>query len=498
MSPEPCWSGRRARPATDGLLAHRRESWRRTCRCRASTEAHGQEGPTIGPRTRWVTRARTSSIRRYVAAWRGEHAQGRRGRVPRAEWAPGTAQVDFELPGDTVAGRTVDPQKPWVVTLPHSNACFCAALPCERAEVFCRGLRAVFRADGRAPRLLVLDNATEAGRMAFGKVTESRLSPSSARYRCEEPLQPPTPGTRRGRWRTPWASCAATSPRPGPRGGLAGRAQREARVRLRGRINAGARNGGGQEDRGGAPDDPRRHAGAARHAVDAVRWAHARADKRGYVRVDGNPYTAPAPHGTTVSRWWACAPHCGGASPRQARGHARSFGEGETVRNLVSLDARLVARPRAFGEPTIRGTCRRSGGRPSTAAQGRQEAGAPGTGRAAGVAGFRAACEATEHARWRRVPDEASCGRFSRGARRGAGAAGSRPARLRRVPEAEAIQAAADELAARVVAAGRSVMLTKSVFSPSAGEGAPRQSSTSRLHPSRVREQEASKRKRTS
>ena len=90
------------------------------------------------------------------------------------EWAPGTAQVDFGNFRATVAGRAVDPRL-LMVTLPHSNARLCVALPCKRAEVFFRGTRAVFERIGRAPLVLVLDNATEVGRMALGKVTESSV-----------------------------------------------------------------------------------------------------------------------------------------------------------------------------------------------------------------------------------------------------------------------------------------------------------------------------------
>lgn len=75
-----------------------------------------------------------SSIRRYVAAWRGDHAQGPRDGYLELEWAPGTAQVDFGNFRATVAGRAVG-LKLLVVTLPHSNARYCVALPCERAEV---------------------------------------------------------------------------------------------------------------------------------------------------------------------------------------------------------------------------------------------------------------------------------------------------------------------------------------------------------------------------
>lgn len=115
-----------------------------------------------------------SSTGRYVAAWRGEHARGPRDGYLEPGWAPGTAQVDFGNFRATVAGRTVDPRL-LVAALPHPDARFCVALPCEGAEVFCRGPGAAFGRIGRAPRLLVPGDATEAGRMAFGKVTESGL-----------------------------------------------------------------------------------------------------------------------------------------------------------------------------------------------------------------------------------------------------------------------------------------------------------------------------------
>jgi hypothetical protein len=75
-----------------------------------------------------------SSTGRYVAAWRGEHAQGPRDGYLEPGWAPGTAQVDFGNFRATVAGRAIDPRL-LVVTLPHPDARFCVALPCERAEV---------------------------------------------------------------------------------------------------------------------------------------------------------------------------------------------------------------------------------------------------------------------------------------------------------------------------------------------------------------------------
>ena len=66
---------------------------------------------------------------------------------------------------------------------------------CEKAECFCEGLAGVFELVGRVPRVMVLDNATEAGRMLFGKVTESRLfSQLKAHYRLESRFRDPHSG----------------------------------------------------------------------------------------------------------------------------------------------------------------------------------------------------------------------------------------------------------------------------------------------------------------
>ena len=69
------------------------------------------------------------------------------------------------------------------------------ATGCEKAECFCEGLVEVFELVGRVPRVMVLDNATEAGRMLFGKVTESRLfSQLKAHYRFESRFRDPHSG----------------------------------------------------------------------------------------------------------------------------------------------------------------------------------------------------------------------------------------------------------------------------------------------------------------
>ena len=69
------------------------------------------------------------------------------------------------------------------------------ATGCERAECFCEGLVEVLGLVGRVPRVMVLDNATEAGRMLFGKAAESRLfSQPRAHYRFESRFRDPHSG----------------------------------------------------------------------------------------------------------------------------------------------------------------------------------------------------------------------------------------------------------------------------------------------------------------
>ena len=89
---------------------------------------------------------------------------------------------------------------------------------------------------------------------------------------------------------------------------------------------------------------------------DAVRWVRARADKRGYVTVDGREYVAgPAWH----SRELLVGVRAATVEILADRGRRvallpRAWGAGEPVRNPLSLVPALVARPRAFGESTIR------------------------------------------------------------------------------------------------------------------------------------------------
>jgi transposase len=86
-----------------------------------------------------------------------------------------------------------------VVTLRHSNSRYCMAMHDEHAECFCAGFVSVFGWVGRVLSTLVLDNATEAGCMVHGKVTESTLfSQLRAHYRCASRYCNPYSGNEKG------------------------------------------------------------------------------------------------------------------------------------------------------------------------------------------------------------------------------------------------------------------------------------------------------------
>lgn len=107
-----------------------------------------------------------SSVRRWMKRWREENRAESDGFVELA-WAPGAAQLDFGIAKALIAGVERDVHV-LVVSFPYSNMRYCVALPGENAECVCAGLIRVFDAVGRAPGVLVFDNATGVGHR-FGR-----------------------------------------------------------------------------------------------------------------------------------------------------------------------------------------------------------------------------------------------------------------------------------------------------------------------------------------
>ncbi len=110
------------------------------------------------------------TVRRFVRDWRLARDAGAGEGFLELEWAPGTCQVDFGNFRASVGGEEPG-LKLLVATLPRSNDRQCVAMRSQRSECLCAGPAETFGRWGRVPRAMVLDNATEAGRMVRGKVT---------------------------------------------------------------------------------------------------------------------------------------------------------------------------------------------------------------------------------------------------------------------------------------------------------------------------------------
>ena len=127
-------------------------------RLRAETEYDGEYTTTPG----------------YVRRWREANRRGSDG-YGELVWAPGVAQIDFGVAKARIAGELVDDHC-LVVTFPHSNMRYVTSLPGENAECLCHGLIEVFEHIGGVPPVIVMDNATGAGRRnARGEVTPAAV-----------------------------------------------------------------------------------------------------------------------------------------------------------------------------------------------------------------------------------------------------------------------------------------------------------------------------------
>ena len=141
-----------------------------------------------------------STTMRYVHRWREANrgVPDREGYV-RLEWAAGSMQVDFGMARARIAGEMADVHC-LVASLPYSNMRLCVALPGENAECLCHGLMLVFEHIGGVPPVIVMDNATGAGRRnAKGEVALTGVfSAFVAHYRLEVRFCNPYSGNEKG------------------------------------------------------------------------------------------------------------------------------------------------------------------------------------------------------------------------------------------------------------------------------------------------------------
>lgn len=240
-----------------------------------------------------------SSVQHHVRRWRLDRAAGAGDGYLELEWAPGTAQADYGNFEAVVAGERLR-LKLLVVCLPHSNARYAVSGMSQRSECMCAGLAEVFGWVGRAPRELVLDDATEAGRRVRGEVMESHLfSLFRAHYRMGSRYCNPYSGNEKGSVENAVGFLRRNLLVPVPRVGSLD----ELNALLRDgcdRPNAASRARDGRPTPEALAEDLAAMLALPSAPFDAVRWTRCRSDKRGVVTVDGRGYMA-AQHGTPAS-----------------------------------------------------------------------------------------------------------------------------------------------------------------------------------------------------
>lgn len=200
---------------------------------------------------------------------------------------------------------------------------------------------------------MVLDNATEAGRMVRGEVTESRLfSQFRAHYRFEARYCNPYSGNEKGSVENAVGFLRRNLLVPVPSFGSMEELNRYLAAGCAG-LNAASRARDGRPAPEALADDLVEMRALPGVPFDAVRWVPAKADKLGYVTAAGREYVArPAWH----DRRLLGGLRAGTVEILADRGRRvavlpRAFGEGPAVRNPASL--RVVEGGRVPDDATV-------------------------------------------------------------------------------------------------------------------------------------------------
>lgn len=358
-----------------------------------------------------------STVERFVREWR-EARRGPGDGFLELEWPAGSAQVDY---GECFAdiGGARERLHALVVSFPHSNARLEVLTRAQRSENACWALAEVFHAIGRAPRELVLDNATECGRRVGDAVRESALfSALRAHYGCSASYCNPHSGHEKGSVENAVGFLRRNLMVPVP----AAATLEELNARL---LEGCLWLMSSEAPRGGATvgelfeEDLAASLPLPAERFDAVRWERRRADKEGRVRVDGSLYLAgPRWHGRDmVVGVRNSTVEVLDSRGRRAALLPRSYVPGgATVRDPASLIPALTARPRAWPESPLRGDV-------PPALRDALDAAGPAErrvalralARAAEASGFPAAAEAAGRiCATGRMPDDASCDLLAR------------------------------------------------------------------------------------
>jgi len=297
-----------------------------------------------------------STVERFVRDWRDSRAPSPAGGFLELGWNAGTAQGDY---GNAVAtlGGTEEDVHVLVVTLPHSNGRWATCSMSQRPECLCESMLQVFEHIGGVPQVMVLDNATEAGRRLAGVVRESSLFAAFRHHHgFEVRFCNPHAGHEKGSVENAVGFLRRNLMVPVP--------EATDLAALNARLLAGC---------DALLDLPHYREGVAvrellaedRAALlplpgsrfDSVKWVRRRADREGRVSVDGTLYCAgPYWHG----RWLLVGLRASSVEIMDERGRRaatlpRSWSSaGGTVSDPASLIPAVTARPRSWGQSRLR------------------------------------------------------------------------------------------------------------------------------------------------
>ena len=297
---------------------------------------------------------------RYVHRWREANrgVPDREGYV-RLEWAAGSMQVDFGVARARIAGEMADVHC-LVVSLPYSNMRLCVALPGENAECLCHGLMLVFEHIGGVPPVIVMDNATGAGRRnAKGEVALTGVfSAFVAHYRLEVRFCNPYSGNEKGSVENAVGFLRRNLMVPPMRAESYGQLSRL----LLERCDGLARDSCCPR----LPDVPVAEVFDEERAAlmplpstafDPVRWESRTADKYGLVDIDSNRYLAgpdSARSRVLAAIRWDTVTLASPATGELLAEYPRQYGRSRNVEDPALVLPRLAVKPRAWRESSIR------------------------------------------------------------------------------------------------------------------------------------------------
>ena len=247
-----------------------------------------------------------------------------------------------------------------VASLPYSNMRLCVALPGENAECLCHGLMLVFEHIGGVPPVIVMDNATGAGRRnAKGEVALTGVfSAFVAHYRLEVRFCNPYSGNEKGSVENAVGFLRRNLMVPPMRAESYGQLSRL----LLERCDGLARDSYCprlldvpvaevfDEERAALMPLPST-------AFDPVRWESRTADKYGLVDIDSNRYLAgpdSARSKVLAAIRWDTVTLASPATGELLAEYPRQYGRSRNVEDPALVLPRLAVKPRAWRESSIR------------------------------------------------------------------------------------------------------------------------------------------------